>query len=82
MGVLDFVLDFASWTSHWTSIACAERLGFELLDFCAADAVLLKELPFHHRDPFDRMLIAQSLAQKTNLMSDDRRFGHYDCNLL
>ena len=63
-------------------IACAEQLGFEPLDFSAMDAVLLKELPFHHRDPFDRMLIAQSLAQNTKLMSDDRRFSHYDCDLL
>ena len=63
-------------------IACAERLGFEHLDFAATDAVLLKELPFHHRDPFDRMLIAQSLAQKTKLMSNDQRFHHYDCDLL
>ena len=63
-------------------IACAEQLGFELLDFSATDAVLLKNLPFHHRDPFDRMLIAQSLAQNTKLMSDDRRFRHYDCDLL
>ena len=63
-------------------VACAEQLGFELLDFSAADAVLLKELPFHHRDPFDRMLIAQSLTRKFKLMSDDRRFGYYDCDLL
>ncbi|MYF49426.1 MAG: type II toxin-antitoxin system VapC family toxin, partial [Gammaproteobacteria bacterium] len=63
-------------------IACAEQLGFELLDFSATDAVLLKDIPFHHRDPFDRMLIAQSLAQNTKLMSDDRRFRRYDCNLL
>jgi len=63
-------------------IACAEQLGFELLDFSATDAVLLKDLPFHHRDPFDRLLIAQSMAQNTKLMSDDRRFRHYDCNLL
>lgn len=63
-------------------VSCAERLGFELLDFSAADAVLLKELPFHHRDPFDRMLIAQSLAQKIKLMSDDSRFGSYDCDLI
>lgn len=63
-------------------VSCAERLGFELLDFSAADAVLLKNLPFHHRDPFDRMLIAQSLAQKTKLMSDDSRFGRYDCDLI
>ena len=63
-------------------ISCAEQLGFELLDFSATDAVLLKVLPFHHRDPFDRMLVAQSLAQNTKLMSDDRRFHYYDCDLL
>ncbi len=62
-------------------IACAETLGFELLNFTAADAVLLKELPFHHRDPFDRMLIVQSLAQNIRLMSDDRLFTAYGCDL-
>ena len=63
-------------------VACAEQLGFEPLGFSPADAVRLKELPFHHRDPFDRMLIAQSLARKIKLMSNDRRFGHYDCELV
>lgn len=63
-------------------IACAETLGFELLNFTAADAVLLKELPFHHRDPFDRMLIVQSLAQNIRLMSDDRVFTAYGCDPL
>lgn len=63
-------------------IACAERLGFELLDFSATDAVLLKKLPFFHRDPFDRMLIAQSLSRKIKLMTDDRWFGSYDCDLV
>ena len=63
-------------------IACADELGFELLNFSAADAVLLKNLPFHHRDPFDRMLIVQSMARKIRLMSDDRRFAAYGCDLL
>ena len=63
-------------------IACAEQSSFELLEFSATDAVLLKDLPFHHRDPFDRMLIAQSMAQNTKLMSEDQRFRHYDCDLL
>jgi len=63
-------------------ITCAERLGFELLDFSAADAVLMKALPFHHRDPFDRMLSAQSLARKAKLISGDRRFHSYDCDLI
>ena len=64
------------------AIACAERLGVELLDFSAADAVLLKDLPFHHRDPFDRMLVVQSMARNVRLMSADRRFADYGCHLL
>ena len=63
-------------------VSCTEEMGFQPLNFSAADAVLLKDLPFHHRDPFDRMLIAQSIAQKTRLMSDDRSFTLYDCNLI
>ena len=63
-------------------IACAEELGFEPLNFSLLDAVLLKELPFHHRDPFDRMLIAQSITQGTKLMTVDQTFSHYACELL
>ena len=59
-----------------------EQTGFQPLNFSAEDAVLLKDLPFHHRDPFDRMLIAQSIAQKTRIMSDDRKFAMYDCALI
>ncbi|MCY4427810.1 MAG: type II toxin-antitoxin system VapC family toxin [Halieaceae bacterium] len=63
-------------------IAFVEQSGFQHLDFSAADAVLLKDLPFHHRDPFDRMLIAQSIAGKMTIMSDDRKFSLYDCALI
>ena len=56
--------------------------GFEFLDFSAKDAVLLKEMPFHHKDPFDRMLIAQSIANKYHIMSNDRKFKLYDCKLI
>ncbi len=59
-----------------------EKSGFESLDFTPEDAVLLKEMPFHHKDPFDRMLIAQSIANKFHIMSDDRMFKLYDCKLL
>lgn len=63
-------------------IAVTQEVGFQPLNFSAADAILLKDLPFHHRDPFDRMLIAQSIAQKTKLMSEDAKFTLYDCDLL
>ncbi len=56
--------------------------GYELLDFSAQAALLLKDLPFHHKDPFDRMLIAQSIAGNYHIMSDDPKFSFYECQLL
>jgi len=63
-------------------IDLAEQTGFKLLDFTAKDALLLKEMPFHHKDPFYRMLIAQSIENNFHIMSDDQRFALYECKLL
>ena len=60
----------------------AEQSGFELLDFSGHDALLLKDMPFHHKDPFDRMLIAQSITNKCHIMTDDKKFNLYECQLL
>jgi PIN domain nuclease of toxin-antitoxin system len=54
----------------------------ELLDFRGRDAVLLRRMPFHHRDPFDRMLIAQSQANGMPILTADRKFERYDCVLV
>jgi PIN domain nuclease of toxin-antitoxin system len=40
------------------------------------------ELPFHHRDPFDRMLIAQAIVEEMKLMSRDRRLSKYTIELI
>jgi len=37
----------------------------------------LVSLPFHHRDPFDRMLVAQSQSEKMGLVSRDSSLGQY-----
>lgn len=60
----------------------AKEAGFELLEFKCADALRLGELPFHHKDPFDRMLIAQSLARGFRLMTSDSKFSAYECKLV
>ena len=60
----------------------AERSGFEMLDFSAKDALLLKDLPFHHRDPFDRMLITQAISRKLIITTQDSIIGQYDCQIL
>ena len=63
-------------------IDAAERSGFEMLDFSAKDALLLKDLPFHHRDPFDRMLIAQAILRKLMIATQDSIIDRYDCQIL
>lgn len=60
----------------------AEQSGFSLLDFSAYDAMLLHQLPFHHRDPFDRMLITQSIAKGLTIATQDPLFEHYPCPIL
>ena len=42
----------------------------------------LQALPFHHRDPFDRMLIAQSEAEAMPLLTSDARFARYGVAIL
>ena len=39
-------------------------------------------LPFHHRDPFDRMLIAQALSEQLLLVTADARIERYDVPVL
>jgi PIN domain nuclease of toxin-antitoxin system len=69
-------------TMKGSPLDVARKSGFELLDFNADAAILLGSLPFHHKDPFDRMLIAQSLTTKFAIMTDDRKFSKYDCKLV
>ncbi|MEE4599814.1 MAG: type II toxin-antitoxin system VapC family toxin [Desulfobacteraceae bacterium] len=42
--------------------------------------VELTKLPFHHRDPFDRMLIAQAMVADLQLLSRDGRLSAYEIN--
>lgn len=60
----------------------AEESGFQLLGFSAKDAIALKQIPLHHKDPFDRMLISQAINNNFYLMSEDNKFKHYVCKLI
>ena len=51
--------------------------GFEELPITVDDAVRSGQLPAHHNDPFDRMLIAQALARNIPLVSNERVFDRY-----
>ena len=51
--------------------------GFELLHIEIDHAAIVATLPFHHRDPFDRLLIAQSMVEKMPIVSVDAMFDAY-----
>ena len=63
-------------------VEMAKESGFALLDFSAEAALLLKDMPFHHKDPFDRMLIAQSITDNYPIMTEDPKIALYNCQLL
>lgn len=51
--------------------------GFKVLPLEFEDTFLITSLPFHHRDPFDRIIISQSINRKLNLISKDNQFEKY-----
>ena len=52
--------------------------GFRPLPIAFRHIDRLADLPFLHRDPFDRMLIAQALADGLTIVTGDRRIARYD----
>jgi PIN domain nuclease of toxin-antitoxin system len=57
-------------------------LAIRSLDITHLHSLLAGELPPHHRDPFDRMLIAQARMENMVLLTADRAFLKYEVNSL
>jgi PIN domain nuclease of toxin-antitoxin system len=55
---------------------------FQILNITAEHGLKVAELPDYHKDPFDRMLIAQALWEDLTLISRDEKFTFYDVSLL
>ncbi|MCW6053619.1 type II toxin-antitoxin system VapC family toxin [Lyngbya sp. CCAP 1446/10] len=53
------------------------QLGVQYLEIRAPHALRAAALPLHHRDPFDRMLIAQAQIEDMTLVSADSMFKQY-----
>ena len=51
--------------------------GFGWLPISAEHAWRVRDLPPHHRDPFDRLLVAQALVEELPIVSADPRFAPY-----
>jgi PIN domain nuclease of toxin-antitoxin system len=59
------------------ALAEFERAGADILPVTAAHAAAVDDLPALHGDPFDRMLIAQALAEPLRLLTRDARLAEY-----
>ena len=57
--------------------AALSRTGFELLPISLAHATSVETLPLHHRDPFDRLLVAQSIIEAFPIVSVDAALDAY-----
>lgn len=58
------------------------RHGYLPLDVTLEHVLSVGELPVHHRDPFDRLLIAQAREERLTLVSADAAFTRYDMSVL
>ncbi|MFZ1028949.1 MAG: type II toxin-antitoxin system VapC family toxin [Limnoraphis robusta] len=54
-----------------------EATRFKLLPISIKDTILLHQLPLHHKDPFDRILIAQAMNRSFPIVSRDSTFDAY-----
>lgn len=61
---------------HFVSEQLAAN-GFALLNLELRHTAKVEKLPFHHRDPFDRLLIVQAITEKMAIVSADRVFSDY-----
>jgi len=63
---------YEGFFSQQMTRSCFEWMAFREEHFCR-----LSDLPFHHRDPFDRMLVAQALVENVSIISSDAHFEAY-----
>ena len=64
---------------NWDQELVAElrEIGSVRLDIRPAHCRRLQDLPWHHKDPFDRMLITQAEAEKVAVVTANQRFKQY-----
>ena len=77
LGKLDLPPQLHTWLP-----AELDAAGLRLLPIALQHSLGVEALPHHHRDPFDRLLIAQAIADGLTIVTADQVFGMYDVPLL
>jgi PIN domain nuclease of toxin-antitoxin system len=76
LGKLVMKIDFVTLNEYLLS------KNIQVLSLELSHILHLKDLPTHHKDPFDRILIAQAMSEEMTLISIDTNFSLYDISLL
>jgi PIN domain nuclease of toxin-antitoxin system len=58
------------------------QAGYQILPIYAEHTLAIADLPKHHQDPFDRLLIAQAMTEPMRLMSHDTHIAKYGTMIL
>jgi len=72
LGRLDFKTDLSEIFS------LIEQSGFTILAISQKHVLKIIDLPFHHRDPFDRLLIAQAQYENLTILTKDQWYKSYN----
>jgi len=64
----------------WSAVL--RQLGFDPMPVTAIHAAAVERLPWHHRDPFDRLLVAQASVEHCALVTADHRLAEYPVETL
>ncbi len=59
-----------------------DETGFEILPITTNHILINADLDFHHQDPFDRIIIAQSLSENMTIITKDHQFQNYDMPII
>ena len=76
LGKLELLTEFSSVFEQ------IRKNGFQVLPITFEDTLILSTLPFYHRDPFDRLIICQSITNRFTIISKDKYFEEYKVNLI
>jgi PIN domain nuclease of toxin-antitoxin system len=69
-------LDFAGKAAGFVRLA--EDSGFTIIPIKASHLTTYESLPFIHRDPFDRLLVATAIAEQMTIITADENIARYD----
>lgn len=73
-------LDKLAIDDNW--LQALAGLDLSQMPITANHAAAIQDLPFHHRDPFDRLLVATAMSERLTLVSADRQLSAYDVDVM